>query len=129
MHYLYYLVLFISSDLSAAYYNYFSALTQILHTPCNINENGGIRRFSSPTASQELIMLVPNLHPLPSIHPPCPCTVQSGTSESSGQSSRSLQANFSCKVKLLKHLIYPSNKMILRTQIKIEKDIMKPILI
>ena len=86
MYYLYYIVLFISLDLCAAYYDYFSALTQILRPPCNTNEIGGSRRFLLPTAYQEPTVALPIRFLLPLIHPPLSRTVWSVSSDLSGQS-------------------------------------------
>ena len=81
MYSLHYIVPFISSDLCAAYYDYFPALTHNLR-PCNINEIFVSCRFPLPAAPQELVVAILILRPLPSIHLPL-----------SGQSGLFLQAN------------------------------------
>ena len=126
MHYLYYLVLFISSDLCAAYYDCFAALTQILRAPCNTHEIGGSCRLQPPFALKEPIFSLLICLMVPSIQPPRPRLIRSRSSNLSGQSGLSLQANFSHTVKIYKGLIYPINLMILLPHLKIEIDTTKP---
>ena len=64
-YYLYYLVLYCSSHLCAAYYHCFAALTQIIHSPCNTNESGGSRHFLLPVSPQEKMLMLLIRQPLP----------------------------------------------------------------
>ena len=126
MYSLYYLVLFSSSYLCAAYYDYFAALTQILRAPCNTNEIGDSRLFLMPDSPQEPMVMLLILLPLPSIHPPYLLPIQSGPSDPSGQSVLSLQANLSHTFKCPKGLISLSHLMIPLPHLNIERDTMKP---
>ena len=62
---MYYLVLYCSSDLCAAYSDYFAALTQILCDPCITDESGCSRRFLLPAAQQDTMTALLIHHPLP----------------------------------------------------------------
>ena len=122
----YYLVLFSSSDLCAAYDDYFSALTQIIRSPWNTDEIGGRCHFLPPVAPQETMLSLPIRHPLPIIHPACPWTVRSVPSDPSGQSGPSLQANFFHTVNCTKGLISTRYLMINLPHLKIERVTTKP---
>ena len=129
MYSLYYPVLFRSLGLCAAYYDHFSALTQILRASCNTNEIGGSRSLPPPDAPQYPIVSLLICLPLPSTHLYHLCPVRSGPYWPSGQSSPSLQANFSHTVKLPKGIISPRDLMILLPHLKIDIDTMTLILI
>ena len=129
VYHFYYPVLFSSLDLCAGYYDYFSALTQILRAPCNTDEIGGRRHLPSPAAPQYPIVALPICLPLLSIRPPCLCPVWSGPSGPSGQSGLSLQVNFSHTVKLHKGIISPRDLMILLPHLKIDIDTITLIMI
>ena len=129
MYSLYYPVLFSSSDFCAAYYDYFSALTQILCALYNTDEIVGSLRLPPPVAPQYPIVELPIFLPLPSIHLPRLHPVRSGPYRPSGQSSPSLQANFSHMVKLPKGIISPRYLMILMPHLMIDIDTMTTIMI
>ena len=129
MYSLYNLVLFSSSDFCAAYNDYFDALTQILHAPCNTDEIGGSRHFLLPVVHQEAMVALPIHCLLPPIHPPWPRPVRFSPSNLSGRSGPSLQANFSHTVKISKGLISLSDLMIPLPHLKIEIDTMNITLI
>ena len=69
-------VLSCSSDFCAAYYYYYSALTQILHAHRNTYESVVSHRFPPPSAPQVPMVVLSIWHPLPPVPPSHPCTTQ-----------------------------------------------------
>ena len=76
-------MLYFSSYLCAAYYDYFAAMTKILCAPCNTNVSGGSHHLLPPAAPQDpmevlliqsplLVVLPPHSHTIRSIRSVCP---------------------------------------------------------